>query len=129
MSKFTLGDALAMQARCDAARKVTRQPVLDPSDKRDQPESKLHRQIEDECRRRNWYFVHARMDKPTTVSVGTPDFIIAGSRGMTFWIECKAKGRKTKPAQAATQAWLQRDGHRSATVWSFEEFVSFIDKA
>lgn len=39
-------------------------------------ESKLHRQIIDECNRRGWLFIRSRMDRKTTTDKGVPDFIV-----------------------------------------------------
>lgn len=90
-------------------------------------ERDIHAQIEDECRRRGWYFVHARVDKPTTIGIGTPDFIIAREDGKTLWIEVKTSTGKMTPEQAATAAWLKKLGHKWAIVRSFDEFIAMTD--
>ncbi len=90
-------------------------------------ESDLHDQIIAYCKGKGWYYVRSRMDRKTTQAVGCPDFIIAADAGRSFWIECKAKNGKGSPAQLETIVHLLKLGHKSAFVWSFEEFLSLVN--
>lgn len=98
----------------------------------DGPEGDLHDKIIAECQRRRWYFVHSRMDKKSSQAKGVPDFIIAANlihppQQRTFWIECKRKEGKLTPEQTVTKHILIALGHRYACVYSFEEFLAFVD--
>jgi hypothetical protein len=85
-------------------------------------ESRLHDAIESDLRRRGWYFIHSRMDRPTTTAIGCPDFIVAAPNGITLWIECKARKGKPSTAQLAAAAMLNKLGHKYAIVRSFGEW-------
>lgn len=102
-------------------------PATAPPSREAQREAKLHEEIAAECRRRGWYCVHSRIDRPTTTALGVPDFICAADGGRTFWIE--AKGAKTKVTleQAGTLQWLRSLGHVAAVVRSLEEFLNLVD--
>jgi hypothetical protein len=66
------------------------------------------------------------MDRRHTNAVGTPDFIIAGEMGNTYWVECKRRGAKATPAQQATIAHLQKLRHCAGIVSSMSEFLELI---
>lgn len=91
-------------------------------------EAGLHSQIEAECRRRGWAYVHSRMDAPTTTAKGVTDFVIAASRGRTLWIECKSRTGKQTPAQLGFALQCERQGHAVHVVRSFQEFLSLADR-
>ena len=88
------------------------------------PESDLHDLISSELVRRRWFFVRSRMDRPTTQQAGVPDFICAAPDGVTHWIEVKRKGGKLSKEQNITKYVLLALGHRYATVYSFDEFLT-----
>lgn len=95
-------------------------------------ESKLHDQIIAELNRRRYYFVHSRMDRATTQRKGVPDFIVAipgtlNTTPRTLWVEAKRKGGKLTPEQAGALAWLDRDGHETAVVYSLDGFLKAIE--
>ena len=92
------------------------------------PERILHACILAECWRRGWPVVHARMDRPATVAIGTPDFVIAMPTGRTLWIEAKASKTKVSQEQLAWIASLKRQGHFAYIVRSLFEFQSIIKK-
>jgi hypothetical protein len=74
-------------------------------------EAPLHEHILARCRALGYYVIHSRMDWPTSVAVGAPDFVIAARDGRVVWIECKtAKGKLTAKQQAHV-AWLRALGH------------------
>jgi hypothetical protein len=91
-------------------------------------EKELHEAIMAECRSRGWITIHARMDRPSTMEVGTPDFIILGSRGRVFIIECKSKSGKLTKAQQVLRAWAHHLGHEIVEVRSKEQFMHVIGK-
>jgi len=82
----------------------------------------LHLLIEDELKRRRWYYVHSRTDRATTQQAGVPDFIIATPNGKTLWIEAKRKGGKLSVEQNVTRHILLAMGHHFAVVFSMEDF-------
>jgi hypothetical protein len=110
-----------------ASRKVASPSAFDGK------ESELHKQIEEELKRRRWYYVHSRTDRATTQQKGVPDFIIAmpenkyGDDPQTLWIEVKKKGGKLSPEQTITKHVLTALGHRFAVVYSFQEFLEVIN--
>lgn len=91
-------------------------------------EKDLHEAIMAECRSRGWITIHARMDRPTTMEVGTPDFVILGSRGRVFIIEAKSKTGKLTKAQQVLRAWAKHLGHEVVEVRSKEQFMHVIGK-
>jgi hypothetical protein len=92
-------------------------------------EHDLHDDIEAYCKGRGWYYVHSRMDKPTTTALGVPDFIIALPEGKTLWVECKRKGGKLRAEQQGVAMMLDKLQHHWAVVFSFEEFITIVRAA
>ncbi len=86
-------------------------------------EAALHAEILEDCRAHGWPVHHARMDRPATCGVGTPDFAIALPNGRTVWIEAKSKTGKLSREQAAWIASLRRHGHTAEVVRSMSEFM------
>lgn len=117
------GQTDTYNARRDAVIAAVLRPLLND----ETPESEIQDQIEAECRRRGWYVVRSRMDRPTTTALGTPDFIVAIDAGRTLWVEVKRQGQKLRPEQAGAQAWLHKLGHLAAVVHSLEEFMTWIE--
>lgn len=118
-----------MQARADAGKKrgsgdtgqfQGQPPEAEPC------EADLHDKIEDELKRRGWYYVHSRMDMATTTALGVPDFIVAMPQGKTIWLEVKSKTGKMKREQLAAQMMLELHGHRHAVVRSFTDFLNLL---
>lgn len=91
-------------------------------------EKELHDAIMAECRRRGWITIHARMDKPSNMTVGAPDFLILGSRGRVFIIEAKAKKGKLSKEQTVLRAWAHHLGHEISVINSVEQFMQIIGK-
>jgi hypothetical protein len=89
-------------------------------------EAKLHEQISEEVRRRGWIAIHPRIDKPTTLEAGAPDFLIFGDGGRVFLVECKRKGGKLSVAQQAYHAHLRKLGFRPETIYNLEQFLEVI---
>ena len=97
-----------------------------PKGKPAEIEAELHQEILDYCRGRGWPVVHSRMDRPSHLAIGTPDFVIARGGGMTLWIEAKAKRNKPTMEQRAWLAALKRVGHPAYVVYSFDEFLAIV---
>jgi hypothetical protein len=107
-----------------AARTGQAQPSGIPSP---QPaEADLHQAILDYCARERWYALHSRMDKPTTLNVAAPDFVLFLPAGRTLLIECKRPESKLRPDQLATKVWLEQLGHTVHVVHTETEFHAAI---
>jgi len=102
-------------------------------------EAELHAQIIKECMKRGWPFIHNRMDRMSTSTIGAPDFVILGvysSRGMSdmrthspqiYLIECKTRTGKLSVEQLGFQRMAERIGHTVHVVRSLEEFLKVIE--
>lgn len=95
---------------------------------RPSPESDLHDQVEAHCRAKGWFYVHSRMDRRSTVSVGTPDFAIAAHGGRMLWLELKRKGGKATTAQQAAIAQLTKLGHLAFIVDNWPETLCILER-
>lgn len=91
-------------------------------------ESKLHDQIIAHCNSRwpRWKYIHARMDKRSTVAVGSQDFTIFLPNGRTVCIECKKKGEKPDADQLAWHKEMEMLGHVVHVVYSEEQFFEVV---
>jgi hypothetical protein len=125
MSKFTQFDADRINAR-NAPKSLPEDGAGQAFEGR---EAALHLLIEDELKRRRWYYVHSRTDRATTQQAGVPDFIIATPNGKTLWIEAKRKGGKLSVEQNVTRHILLAMGHHFAVVFSMEDFFLEANKA
>jgi hypothetical protein len=76
---------------------------------------------------RECYYFRARMDKPTTGRIGTPDFI-GWLRGRPFMLEVKRPGGKQTREQAGELMRGQLAGAVVSVVHSAEEAASFLEK-
>lgn len=92
-------------------------------------ESRLHEDIEAHCKSMGWYYVHSRMDMPSTNGVGTPDFIIALPNGKTLWCEAKARKKKPRTEQIAAGMMLKKFGHHHGFVWNYQQFCDLLIEA
>ena len=99
-------------------------------------EAEVHAQIIKECMKRGWPFIHNRMDRMSTSTIGAPDFVILGvysSCGMqstcspqVYFIECKTRTGKLSVEQLGFQRMSERIGHKIHVVRSFEDFLKVI---
>ena len=95
-------------------------------------EGELHDKIEAELKRRRWYYVHSRMDKPTTTELGVTDFIIAvpanaaGEFPRTLWLEAKRHGAKLTKEQNIVRHILKAAGHWHEVVYSMKQFLELL---
>ncbi len=87
----------------------------------------LHEEILLECSARGWLAVHSRMDAPSTVSIGCPDFVILRDGGRTLLVEAKRRDGKLSVAQRAWLAWASKLGHPAGVVRSFSEFLQLAE--
>lgn len=94
-------------------------------------EGDLHDDIEKDLKSRRWYYVHSRMDKPTTTELGVTDFIIAvpehakvrgETRVRTLWLEAKRHGAKLTKEQNITRHILVSAGHWHEVVYSMKQY-------
>lgn len=92
-------------------------------------ERDLHDQIEDYCRARGWFYAHSRMDAPSTIAVGFPDFAIFMPGARTVFLECKRPGGKATPAQMQKLAHARKLGFVAETVESLEAALAAIERA
>lgn len=103
-----------------------RRPLDAPAAEGVDDEAQLHRDILDECARRMWIAFHCRMDRPSTTTVGQPDFIICADGGRTFYVEAKTRKRKLSTEQAALKAWAEKLGHTVHVVRSLAQFLEVV---
>jgi hypothetical protein len=125
ISQYQLDQMLARMAHNKATRDCNGEP--EPPPKPAQREDKLHDEILDFCREKGWLVIHSRMDMPSTVGVGTADFVILRDGGRTLLVEAKARNNKPTPAQLAWLAWAKRLGHPAFIVRSLQEFLEFVE--
>jgi len=85
-------------------------------------EASLHEEIYDECRCRGWIALHGSMAARTHRTLGEPDFVILAAGGRVLFVECKARGGKLSPAQAALKHHAEKLGHTIHVVRSLAEF-------
>lgn len=93
-----------------------------------QRESDLHDQIIKFCAEQPqpWVCLHSRTDRRATNNLGTPDFIIVTHTGAVWFVECKRKGSKLRPAQNAMLAWLRKNKANAGVVFSLNEFRELV---
>lgn len=114
-------DYVAMLLRCQ--KPGTRNAEVGPSVER---ESDLQDAIEAECKRRGWIAFRSRMDRPTTMPIGTPDFVIMAEYGRTIYVEAKSRKGKVTREQAALHIMAKRLGHEVFVVRSLGEFLEAV---
>ena len=90
-------------------------------------EAKLHEEILNYCRSKGWSVVHSRMDRASTSSIGTPDFVVATPNGKTIWVEAKTAKGKLSVEQNAWLAALRKLGHHAGVVRHLQEFVMMTE--
>ena len=92
----------------------------------DDDERQLHVAIAAYCRRADLPFIHSRMDRPTSIACGAPDFVIAMPGGKTLWLECKTAKGKLTTEQNAWLHWLKGKGHEAHVVRSMRQFMDLM---
>ena len=91
-------------------------------------ERKLHDQIMWHCDNQwpRWKYIHARMDKRSTIAVGAPDFVIFLPVSRTLCVECKKKGAKPTTEQLGWHKEMQMLGHKVHVISSIESFLGIV---
>ncbi len=92
-------------------------------------ERDLHEEIEEYCKGQGWLICHSRMDRPSTIAVGFPDFAIFMPGARTCFLECKAPGKKATTEQLAKLAHAKKLGFIAEIVESMEAAREAIAKA
>lgn len=93
----------------------------------DQPEDKLHDKIIEYCNAQwpRWKYIHARMDRRSTIAVGCQDFTVFAP-GRVLCIECKRVGCKLDKDQMIWRKELEMLGHTVHVVTTFEGFEAVV---
>lgn len=114
---ISYAEYLAMQARLSkqSGPSGIATPVIDEI-------GELHDGIIRYCKSRMWYYIYSRPDRPSTVGVGAPDFVIFADGGRVLVVECKSGTGKQSTPQKAVEVWLSQLGHTYHLVRSMEEF-------
>lgn len=96
-------------------------------------ERELHDRIEALLRIRGITYVHSRMDKPSTIRVGLPDFMFCLPRekgfGIPMAIEVKMPGEEPTPEQVQCMRELIRDGWFVRVVRNEQQFIQALQEA
>lgn len=121
---ITNSNLIAIESRLASNRKIDKR--IDRFIATTDREGKLHDQILEECKRRGWLAFHDRMDRPTTGTLGRPDFIILADNGRVIMVECKRGIQKPSTAQRDVIAWAAKLGHTVHVVRSLDDFLSII---
>lgn len=103
-----------------------KQAALIPTE--DELESVLHDQIV-AWTRRQWPvvpFIHARMDKRSTIGNGAPDFTLFLPGGRTLLVECKSKDGQLSDEQKLFSANAQAVGHKVHLVRGYDAFLNLV---
>lgn len=117
-----------MVARLERQRGV--RPTV-PKDQRIDYERDLHDFIIQWCNS-EWprvKFIHARMDKASTVDVGAPDFVLFLPGARILCVECKRHLGKQSKEQLIWSAEMKMLNHEIHVVRSKEQFLSLVTEA
>lgn len=90
-------------------------------------ESILHNKIISWCNDQHPMvpYIHSRMDKPSTVGEGVPDFAVF-CKGRAVLVECKARDGKLSEAQRDWAHLAELQGCTVHVVRSFGEFLEVV---
>lgn len=115
-------DYLTMLTRLD------KNKVREPAKHGPKLEGDLHQQIIAYCNSQwpKWKYIHARMDKKSTIQKGAPDFVIF-LPGRVCCVECKRPGEKPTQEQLAWAKEMEMLQHKVHVVTSFEQFLNVVD--
>lgn len=88
-------------------------------------ERDMHVEFIEWLRAREIFFIHSRMDRPSTIGVGDPDFVLLhGGKGCA--VEFKRPSKRLSQAQAERLAMLQRTGTPAIVAYSVEDAIAFV---
>ena len=88
-------------------------------------ERKIHDTVIQWLRLRKIPFIHARMDKPSTIGVGWPDVTVI-YRGRALCLELKAPGGRLSEEQTDTLQTLEANGTPCKVAYSDAEALSWL---
>ena len=88
-------------------------------------EREIHEQIENWLRQREITYRHDRMDKPTTGTIGWPDFTFA-VKGRAVALEVKMPGAQPSDDQIKCMSGLVRDGWFVRVVYSLADVLNAV---
>lgn len=127
MGQFSTTDYLAMLSRTAGKRRESLEKTEGAV--AETRERDLHEAIIQYCNSQwpRWKFVHSRMDKRSTVDVGSHDFTIFLPKSRIICVECKTKTGKLSREQSGWEKEMEMLEHRVHVVRSFDEFLSLID--
>jgi len=91
-------------------------------------ERDLQNLIANELLRRGIWFTRSAMNKRTTNTVGTPDFLFC-VHGLFCAVEVKHAAGKLRMEQSLALSEIRVNGGRAVVVRGFEEFVQFLKEA
>lgn len=109
MSQFTSAWFEARQAR-QARQLEACGHRADAAPKSEVAERELHVEFEAWLKERGWFYVHARMDVPSTIQIGHPDFTVFMPNQKTAFVEFKTPGKKATTEQLAKIAQARKFG-------------------
>jgi hypothetical protein len=92
-------------------------------------ERDLHDDIETYCRMRFYLVCHSRMDRPSTIAVGFPDFVIFMPGRNVCFLEAKKRGAKATTAQFAKLAHARKLGFVAEIVDNLADAIEAMRKA
>jgi len=95
-----------------------------PSKAEQVSEKEMHRLFANWLNLQEFLFLEARMDKPSTIMEGWPDFTVF-HKGKTAFVELKVLGASLREEQAACIAALRQDGFAVAVCRSAQEAIDF----
>lgn len=119
MPRMSHADLIAYEARRARRPAVAARPD-------DGPESALHEHIIARCKTLGWHYVHARMDRRSSIGIGCCDFYLFAPCGRVVCVECKAKNGKMTTEQLGVRAHLLRLGFEHRIVRSLEEAMALF---
>lgn len=123
--RMSTAEVIAYQARMASKWSENNPPSVSDQD----DESKFHEEIMSYLKGVGIHgVVHSRMDKPTTVQEGVPDFLFAYA-GVPVALEAKVKSRKVTTAQFGWLLALDMDGWVCKTVRSLSDVSDALETA
>ena len=90
-------------------------------------EAEIQQEIADWLTSRRIFFIRSRMDRATSVSVGTPDFIGFSREFGPFAIEVKKPGCKETREQAGQLLHAKLEGARVGIAHSLKEAIQILN--
>jgi hypothetical protein len=92
-------------------------------------EGDLHDELESHCTAQGYLCAHSRMDVPSTIAVGFPDFVIFMPERKTCFLECKSKTGKATIKQLGKIAHARKLGYVAEIVDNMPDALAAIERA